>query len=102
MIWGVRQTILPRIEFNESCVAENRTGLMQQVKIFKSIESELDQLEVEMNKWIARLHKKGGKVVKMEGNIAPKSGGGGPMSSFSASDVLVIILFEIELNAPAS
>ncbi|QDV11142.1 hypothetical protein CA51_10030 [Rosistilla oblonga] len=72
---------------------------MQQVKIFKSIESELDQLEVEINRWIARLHKKGGKVVKLEGNIAPKSGGGGtgPMSSFSASDVMVIILFEIDI-----
>ena len=75
---------------------------MQQVKIFKSIESELDQLETDINRWIARLHKKGGRVVNIEGNIAPQTGsGGGPMSSFSASDILVIILFEIEVMPAA-
>lgn len=71
---------------------------MQQIKIFKSIESELDQMEAEMNKWIVRLHKKGGRIVNIEGNIAPQSGSGsGPMNSFSGSDVLVIVLFEIDV-----
>lgn len=71
---------------------------MQQVKIFKSIESELDQMETEVNRWIVRLNKKGGKVVKIEGNIAPQSGSGtGPMNSFSASDILLIVLFEIDV-----
>ncbi|MEZ6089910.1 MAG: hypothetical protein R3C05_18160 [Pirellulaceae bacterium] len=71
---------------------------MQQVKIFKSIESELDQLENDINRWIGRLHKKGGRVVNIEGNIAPQTGNSGPMSSFSASDILVIILFEIDIT----
>ena len=73
---------------------------MQQVKIFKSIESELDQMETEMNKFLIRLNKKGGRVVDIIGNIAPQSGAGaGPMSSFSASDILVIVMYEIEAQS---
>ncbi len=73
---------------------------MQQVKIFKSIESELDQLETEMNRWLVRLHKKGGKVVNIFGNIAAQaSSGSGFSSSFSASDVLVIVMYEISQSS---
>ena len=65
---------------------------MRQVKIFKSIESELWSLEEEINTWIKE---HGAKVVSVTGNIAPQSGGGGVgQGTFSASDVLVIVTYE--------
>ncbi len=66
---------------------------MQQVKIFKSIESEREELEVEINRWI---RKSGAKVLQITGNISSSASGGGPMSSFSASDILITLLVEIE------
>ena len=68
---------------------------MQQVKIFKSIESEIPTMEEEINAWLSE---SGARVVQMSGNIAPQTqtdtglGGGG--SSFSSSDVIVIIVYE--------
>lgn len=65
---------------------------MQQVKIFKSIESELDALEQEINSWVKE---QGVKILSLTGNISPQSiTGGGMTSTFSASDVLVIIVYE--------
>ena len=67
---------------------------MQKVKLFKSIESELVTLESEINAWIKE---SGAKIISVTGNIAPQSGAsssGGGMGSFSASDVLVIIVYE--------
>lgn len=66
---------------------------MQQVKIFKSIENELIPLEKEINQWIKE---SGVRVISMTGNIAPQANvpTTGGLSSFSASDVLVIILYE--------
>ena len=50
-------------------------------------------LEEEINEWLAE---SGAKVVQMTGNIAPQTpsntGMGG--SSFSSSDVLVLIVYE--------
>ena len=40
---------------------------MQQVKIFKSIESELVALEEEINEWLST---SGAKVINITGNIA--------------------------------
>ena len=45
---------------------------MQQVKIFKSVENELNTLEAEMNTWIAS---SGARIISISGNIAPQSAG---------------------------
>ena len=63
---------------------------MQQVKIFKSIESELWTMENEINTWIKET---GAKIISMSGNIAPQTGRS-QVQGFSASDVLVVILYE--------
>lgn len=71
---------------------------MQQVKIFKALEVEMDVLEQKVNQWIAAA---GGKikVLQITGNIAPQSesaGGktGGLGAAGNASDVLLVILYE--------
>ena len=66
---------------------------MQQVKLFKSIESELEDLQESINDWIAET---GAKVISVQGNIAPQSlsGGGGGMNTFASSDILVIVVYE--------
>jgi hypothetical protein len=63
---------------------------MQRVKLFKSIESELGSLEKEINEWIA---KSNAKVISITGNIAPQTGHTA-IGTFSASDVLVVIMYE--------
>jgi hypothetical protein len=65
---------------------------MQRVKLFKSIESELTSLEQEINEWIKT---SGARVISVTGNIAPQTGSSSaPLGSFSASDVLVVIMYE--------
>lgn len=66
---------------------------MRQVKFFKSVESELLELENEINSWIAD---EGVDLVSITGNIAPQttSGASGGLGTFSASDVLVIVVYE--------
>ena len=69
---------------------------MQQVKLFKSVENEVETLEKEINEWLSR---SGARVVSLTGNIAPQSmkpdgGGGLGKSSFAPSDVLVVVLYE--------
>lgn len=65
---------------------------MQQVKIFKSIESELNALEEEINEWIAENN---AKVINITGNIAAQSTSSGSLGdSFSGSDVLLFVLYE--------
>ena len=63
---------------------------MQQIKIFKSIESELGSLEAEINDWISE---ESVRIVEIFGNIAPQSPSTPGMGSFSSSDVLVVILY---------
>lgn len=70
---------------------------MQQIKFFKGVEAELSAFETEVNEWLASLQQAGGRVIEVEGNIAPqtvstekKSGMGG----FSPSDLFVVILYE--------
>ena len=43
---------------------------MQQVKLFKSLESDINSLEAEVNGW---LRESGVKVLSITGNIAPQS-----------------------------
>ena len=65
---------------------------MRKVKIFKSIESELIPLEDEINGW---LEEAGAELISIVGNIAPQTPSSvGGMGSFSASDVLVIVVYE--------
>lgn len=70
---------------------------MQRVKFFKGIESDLSQLEADMNAWIAE---SGARVVQIFGNIAPQSipptakSAGLSTTEFAASDVLVVLLYE--------
>ena len=65
---------------------------MQQVKLFKSIESELDALEAEINAWASST---GARIISVNGNIAPQTGNQHPLGTFSASDVLIIVLYEV-------
>ena len=64
---------------------------MQQIKIFKSIESKLGSLEDEINEWISE---QSVTIVQIFGNIAPQSPSTPGMGSFSSSDVLVVIVYE--------
>ena len=67
---------------------------MQKVKLFKSIESELPALQKEINAWIKA---SGARIISISGNIAPQTSATashGGLSSFSASDILVIVLYE--------
>ena len=63
---------------------------MRQVKIFKSIESELWNMEKEINNWAQET---GAQIVSVSGNIAPQSSGT-TSHGFASSDVLVIVLYE--------
>ena len=68
---------------------------MQQVKIFKSLESDVTQLENEVNTWI---RESGAKIVAITGNIAPQtvtSGKGEALGkgAFPPSDVIIIVVY---------
>jgi hypothetical protein len=63
---------------------------MRQVKIFKTIETELWNLEKDINSWVQET---GAKIVQVAGNIAPQTSGG-VSHGFSASEVLVVVLYE--------
>lgn len=64
---------------------------MTRIKLFKSVESELEALETEVNDWI---ESSGVKVIDIKANIAPQSDGVGGMGSFSHSDILVAVIYE--------
>jgi len=63
---------------------------MRQLKIFKSIETELWNMEKEINSWAQET---GAQIVSVTGNIAPQTGGS-TSHGFASSDVLVIVLYE--------
>lgn len=65
--------------------------MMQQIKIFKSIESEIVTLEQNINVWIK---KTGAKNLQISGNIAPQTAAAPGMGSFSSSDILITILYD--------
>jgi len=70
---------------------------MHQIKLFKKIESEVGELEQEINDW---LKQSGAKVISITGNIAPQSMKTADQQSslssgpFAASDVFVVVLYE--------
>jgi len=63
---------------------------MRQIKIFKTSETELWNLEKEINAWAQET---GSKIVQIAGNISPQTGAG-LSHGFSASEILVIVLYE--------
>jgi hypothetical protein len=66
---------------------------MQQVKIFKSIESELEELEQSINAWIKE---SGARIISMSGNIAAQTTPShGLSSTFSSSDIMIVVLYEV-------
>ena len=75
----------------------NAINAVQKIKIFKGIESKIDQLESDINDW---LEHSGAKVIQIIGNIAPQSTpserGGDYLSKspYAPSDVLIIILYK--------
>jgi hypothetical protein len=64
---------------------------MQQVKIFKSVDTELGDMESQINTWIADSK---ATILSIHGNISPQAGKHGIQGSFSAADVFVIVLYE--------
>ncbi len=73
---------------------------MQQIKIFKSIESDREELEKEINRWIRR---SGAKVLSVTGNISGQGGTHTAMNSFSGSDIMIVLLVEVDLpSRPAA
>ena len=70
---------------------------MQQIKIFKSIESDVSDLERDINAW---LKESGARVVNVFGNIAPQTISDPEKArgsrGFSPSDVLIAVLYETD------
>lgn len=67
---------------------------MQQVKFFKSVDTELEDLERTVNRWI---RKTGVRVLSIQGNLSSQSGSSGSgMNTFAAGDVLVVVHYEID------
>lgn len=70
---------------------------MQQIKIFKGLENETTALEKRVNAWLAE---SGVRVLQMTGNIAPQGqstdskAGSIAASPFTASDILLVVLYE--------
>jgi hypothetical protein len=70
---------------------------MQQVRIFKTVETDLPNLEKQINEWVRET---GVQILSITGNVAPQSGGTERKattlgtSHFAASDVLLIVLYE--------
>ena len=67
---------------------------MQQVKIFRGPDTEIEDIEKQINRFI---RKNGVRVLSITGNFAsnPPSGSSA-MSSFAGGDVLIILLFEVD------
>jgi hypothetical protein len=73
--------------------------LVQQVKIFKGVDTEIPEMERLINRW---MRKSGARVVSVTGNLAsspPPSAG--PLNSFAAGDVLIVVLYEVDVPETA-
>ncbi|OYP28933.1 hypothetical protein CGZ80_25545 [Rhodopirellula sp. MGV] len=69
---------------------------MQQVKIFKSTDTELEDMEKQINRFI---RKNDIRVLSISGGHSPApASGSGPMNTFAGGDVTVILLYEIDLS----
>ena len=69
----------------------------QQIKIFKSLESNHDQLEQDVNKWLSESNV---KVLQILGNIAPQTPSPSMASRpaiescYPPSDLMLVVLYE--------
>lgn len=74
-----------------------KVNIVQQVKIFKGIETDLRALEDQVNDWLLDTQV---QIISMVGNLSPQSMGtasqdkGLTTGSFAPSDVLLIVLYE--------
>lgn len=67
---------------------------MQQIKLFRAIDTELEELERTINRWI---RKTGVRILSIQGNLTSAGSSSGPgMSSFAGGDVLIIVHFEVD------
>lgn len=66
---------------------------LQQIKIFKSVDTEIAELEKQVNRWI---RKTGVRVLSVNGNLTSQSSTSGTMNSFAAGDVLIIVHYEVD------
>ncbi|NQT87447.1 hypothetical protein HQ560_11825 [bacterium] len=70
---------------------------MQQIKIFKGVENDVETLADEVNAWIESANV---RVLQITGNIAPQTQGSDHKThqlgsvGYAASDVLIIVLYE--------
>ena len=69
---------------------------MHQIKLFKGLESEIVEMEAEMNEW---LKSSGAKVVSVFGNMSPQSGTSSDDDpklgkGFTPSDVFMAVVYE--------
>lgn len=67
---------------------------MRRIKIFKSVESELNIFETEINDW---LEETGANIVTVTGNIAaqtPENSDHAGAGTFSTSDILIVVVYE--------
>jgi len=70
---------------------------VQQIKIFKSVDSELHDLEKTINRW---MKKSGARVLSVTGNLANQGTSSGPgMNTFAAGDVLIIVHYEVDASS---
>ena len=70
---------------------------MQQVKIFKTVDTELPDMEKQINRW---MRKSGARILSIDSNMTAQGGTkDGPLNSFAAGDVLLIVLYEIDTPA---
>lgn len=69
---------------------------MQQVRLFKSVETEIREFEREVNGWMADVQQKGGTIIDVKGGIAPQtvSGERKSTSGFSPSDLFLFVIYE--------
>lgn len=65
---------------------------MRKIKIFKGVETELLTLESDINQWI---ESEGVELVSVTGNIAPQTHFSTSPDTFPASDILVILTYEV-------
>ena len=72
---------------------------VQQIKLFKSVDTELADLERQVNRWIRKHHV---RVLSVNANLAGQPpqmnpGSGGGLSSFGSGDVLVVVHYEVDV-----
>ena len=72
---------------------------MQQVKIFKVLETEVEALEQDINTWLAD---SGARIVNITANLAPQSPRSHPNARETPSDVFVMITYEIATTPVAT